>query len=154
MAGDQAEAALAHLAAAETAMQAISLTLAPADRDRFLQRVPQNRRVRGALASHSRSLTVRVARAGAPLGRALAPGDYVPVMWTIAAPGDALIAAKDERRRHVLRRLLAEAESQGAAPTDGDLASAVGVSRRTIERDMAALQAAGQAPTTRRRRPA
>jgi DNA-binding SARP family transcriptional activator/predicted ATPase len=154
VAGDALKAALAHLCAAEAAVQAISATLPLDDRDRFWQRVPQNRRVRDALAAHSRTITPRLVRAGVPLGRALTPDDYVSIAWTISAPGDELIGAKDERRRHVLRRLLAEAEAQGGAPTDGDLGSAVGVSRRTIERDMAALQAAGRAPSTRRRRAA
>jgi tetratricopeptide (TPR) repeat protein len=154
VAGDTLKRALAHLCAAEAAVQAISATLPLEDHDRFWQRVPHNRRVRDALAAHSRAITQRLARIGVPLGRALAANDYVTITWTISAPGDDSITAKDERRRHVLRRLLAEAEAQGGAPTDGDLASAMGVSRRTIERDMPALQAAGRAPSTRRRRAA
>jgi predicted DNA-binding transcriptional regulator YafY len=42
---------------------------------------------------------------------------------------------KAERRRLALRRLLREAEDQEAAPTDQDLAIALGVSRRTVIRD-------------------
>jgi predicted DNA-binding transcriptional regulator YafY len=51
----------------------------------------------------------------------------------------------------VLQRLLYEAQAQGAAPTDDDLAAALDVSRRTVLRDMAALQAAGVAVQTRAR---
>jgi biotin operon repressor len=53
----------------------------------------------------------------------------------------------------VLRRLLAEAEAQGAAPTDDDLARALGISRRTVLRDMEALREAGVTFPTRRRSP-
>ena len=37
-------------------------------------------------------------------------------------------------------RLLEEAQAQGAAPNCDQLAQALGVSRRTIERDLAALR--------------
>jgi len=99
LAADRPHAALTHLCAAEAAMQAVSLTLPPADRDRFLQRVPHNRRVQEALAAHSRTFTANLVRASVPLGRALTPDDYVSVTWTITTPGDDQIAAKDERRR-------------------------------------------------------
>ena len=46
------------------------------------------------------------------------------------------------------RRNLAEAQAQDAAPIDSDLALALDVTERTIERDMAALRTAG----TRRRK--
>ena len=53
------------------------------------------------------------------------------------------------RRRHRLQRLLTEAEAQGAAPTVDDLARALGVSRATVKRDLAALRQAGMAVRTR-----
>jgi biotin operon repressor len=85
------------------------------------------------------------------LGRPLTDADLVDVRWTVHAPADDTILDKTDRRRHILQRLLSQAREQNAAPTDADLARALGVSRRTIERDMAALQAAGQGLSTRRR---
>ena len=74
------------------------------------------------------------------------------VDWTISAPEDETLADKTERRRHRLRRLLQEAESQNAAPTDDDLARALGVSRRTILRDMQDLAQEISRPPTRKRK--
>ena len=118
--------------------------------------VPVNRAI---LEAHARltgaqpRISVQLARQAAPLGRPLGEADYIPVEWTVAAPDDDFITRPDERRRHILQRLLAEAREQGAAPTDADLARALGISRRTIERDMAALHAAGHTLPTRRRAP-
>ncbi|MBP8002910.1 MAG: helix-turn-helix domain-containing protein [Chloroflexi bacterium] len=47
--------------------------------------------------------------------------------------------------------MLRDAAAQHAAPTDADLAQALGVSRRTIIRDMKTLAKQGQLPPTRRR---
>jgi DNA-binding transcriptional ArsR family regulator len=63
----------------------------------------------------------------------------VTVTWTVAAPQDEAIVGNVARRRHRLRRLLAEAAARGAEAGAGALAEALGVSRRTIERDLAAL---------------
>lgn len=105
----------------------------------------------------ARTLHVRLARAGAPRGRLPAPAERVPVRWTVdAGDADAHVlqrAGKAALRRHQLRRLLDEAAAQGAAPTDADLAAALGVSRRTVLRDMAQLAQGGALPGTRRRRP-
>jgi hypothetical protein len=59
----------------------------------------------------------------------------VTVVWTASGPEDEAVEDKAERRRLALRRLLREAEDQEAAPTDQDLAIALGVSRRTVIRD-------------------
>lgn len=123
----------------------------------FFSRGPLNRMILDAQAQISglkRQTTARLARAEAPLGRPLTAGEAVVIQWTVRSPDDELIERSDERRRHILRRLLAEAEAQGAAPTDADLARALGVARRTIERDLAAWQTAGQPPPTRRRKTA
>lgn len=105
-----------------------------------------------------RFLEVRLARADAPRGRTPAPAERVPVRWTVdAGEADARVlqhAGKAGLRRHRLQRLLDEAAAQGAAPTDDELAAALGVSRRTVLRDIAQLAQAGGAPATRRRRPA
>jgi len=94
---------------------------------------------------------VRLVRADVPLGRKLTDADYRSVAWTVYAPEDDAVARLALRRQQVLRRLLAEAESQGAAPTDDDLAAALRVSRRTVLRDMKLLAASGRSYPTRRR---
>ncbi|MCS6937895.1 MAG: DUF1670 domain-containing protein, partial [Roseiflexus sp.] len=81
--------------------------------------------------------------------------DRVCVRWTIdAGAEDAALrrtATPAEVRRHRILRLLAEAAAQGAAPTDQDLADALGVTRRTIEHDMRILRDRGESLATRRR---
>jgi hypothetical protein len=103
------------------------------------------------------TLTVRLARANAPLGRTLAPEEQALVYWTVdGGADDTLILQRQGKaalRHHRLRRLLDEAAAQGAAPTDDDLAAALGVSRRTILRDIERLTQRGGILATRRRRP-
>ncbi len=107
-------------------------------------------------ALHPAPLGVRLARADAPLGKSLADEHYADVRWTIDdGAGDAAILRDEGKvalRRHRLQRLLDEARAQGAAPTDADLAHALGVTVRTVERDMAYLRSIGQRARTRRRR--
>ncbi len=93
-----------------------------------------------ATAQPTTRITIRLPRAGVPLGRPLHEDEWVTVTWTVAAPEDQALAGKVTRRHHRLLRLLNEARAQGAAPTQEHLAEAVGVSRRTIERDMALLR--------------
>jgi tetratricopeptide (TPR) repeat protein len=66
------------------------------------------------------------------------------VLWTVDAgpPDAALRQAKGAvaTRRARLAGLLAEAAAQGATPTIADLAHALEVSPRTVQRDMAALR--------------
>jgi tetratricopeptide (TPR) repeat protein len=87
-----------------------------------------------------RVLSVRLPRADAPSGRPLREDEYITVTWTIEAPADQRVQGKVARRRHRLLRLLEEARTQGAAPIHSHLAKALGVSRRTIERDVAFLR--------------
>jgi len=82
-------------------------------------------------------------RANAPRGKALTANDFISITWTISAPGDRRFRPDSARRQQVLRRLIAEAETQNAAPTDDDLARALGVSRRTILRDTEVLLGEG-----------
>ena len=69
---------------------------------------------------------------------------HVQVLWTInAGDEDALVEARYgpvALRRHRIRRLLQEAEQQGARATHQALAHALGVSVPTIRRDLHALQ--------------
>jgi DeoR/GlpR family transcriptional regulator of sugar metabolism len=71
------------------------------------------------------------------------------VSWTVGAPEDGEIADKADRRRHRVLRLLRQAAEHSAAPTVEDLAEALGVSARTIKRDLAALRAQGHDIRTR-----
>lgn len=107
-------------------------------------------------AQQPMQITVDLARADAPLGRALAPHERVMVRWTIHAGADDTRLARTRGKvalRHArIIRLLDEAQAQGAAPTDRDLARALQVSQRTIIADIALLRAQGIACTTRRRK--
>jgi predicted ATPase/DNA-binding SARP family transcriptional activator len=116
---------------------------APSIRDQFLKNVAVHREIVAAyreLQTTSQGrCTVTLPRADAPLGRPLREDEYFSVTWTVNAPGDEAFSGKVACRRHQILRLLREAQAQGAAPTHSHLAEALGVSRRTIERDMAAL---------------
>ena len=94
-----------------------------------------------------RAIGVELARADVPLGRPLTPEDRVPVAWTIDAGEEDIDFLREHGsvalRRHRLRRLVAEARLQGAAPTHVELARALGYSVRTISRDFVATRAAG-----------
>jgi DNA-binding SARP family transcriptional activator len=71
-------------------------------------------------------------------------GSPVQVEWTVdAGPPDAALKQTQGAialRRARLSRLLKESESQGATPTASHLAEALGVSKRTIQRDLVALR--------------
>ncbi len=153
--GDRAAEDLLACAGDEVLRQAANIA-DPTRRAGFLELVPLNRAILAELArtepaTRSTSTVVRLARADAPLGRTLREEEHVEVVWTIADPSDASVAAGGSRRRHRLRRLLAEAAGGGAAPTDDDLAEALGVSRRTIVRDMAVIGPDTPSATRRRR---
>jgi DNA-binding SARP family transcriptional activator/predicted ATPase len=92
---------------------------------------------------------VCLARADAPLGRALQDSECIEICWTIKEPRDAEIEGKADCRQHRLLRLVDEAQLQGGAPTVADLAQALQVSDRTIKRDLALLRKTGQEIETR-----
>jgi hypothetical protein len=145
------------LRAAYTELQRQSLEIQdPAQRSSFLERVPLNHAIVTAyetIADSTRVVLVSLARRDAPLGRTLKTEEKVMVHWTINALEDESIKNKTLLRQQRLRRLLQQAESQGAAPTDDDLALALGVNRRTILRDLQAMaQEIGTPPTRKRRR--
>jgi len=81
-------------------------------------------------------------------GKSLAETDKVEVLWTIDdGKGDMSVLSQKgprELRRHRLTRLLQEALEQGAVATQEDLARALQVTPRTIQRDFAAMKAAGE----------
>ena len=95
---------------------------------------------------------VLLARRGVPRGRPLRPDELVEVIWTVDMPDQREVgkpANKAAERQKLLRQLCEEAAAQGAEPTVGDLAGALGVTARTIDRDIAALRAAGETLITR-----
>ena len=140
-----------HLGNAELAMDALCATLPPESVTTFLANVPLNRHVAGAIKEYAHTVEIECSRVGAARGRALRPDERCIVRWTICTPGDEQIADATVRRRRVLTRLLGEAGEQGASPTDDQLAEALGVSRRTILRDIAALETEGIPVATRSR---
>jgi DNA-binding SARP family transcriptional activator len=150
----QEAAAIIEAAYAELQRQAVAIQDL-LQRRHFFQRVSLNREIVIAfdkLRNTTRQITLHIARADVPIGRRLTPADFMPITWTILAPDDELIADPAERRQNSLRRLLDEAVAQGVAPTDDDLAAALGVSRRTIVRDMQTLAQSGQRIPTRKRK--
>ncbi len=146
--GRDKEAALAIEEAWNLLQQALS-DFPPDLKERSLQRIPAHRAIAQAYRRLSRVVHMQLPRGDAPLGRPLRPDEWVTVPWTVYAPEDERIGSKVERRRHQLKRLLREAEAQGAAPTVDDLAKALGVSRATIKRDVAALRQEGHVVRTR-----
>jgi tetratricopeptide (TPR) repeat protein len=124
-------------------------------RRRFLHQVPAHQTLLDAYGARQpvqQVVQAVLARVDAPTGRTLHPEERVTVNWTIKAPEDVAIVDKSERRRYVLQRLLAEAAAQAAAPADADLAQALGVSRRTVLRDIQELARDGFTAPTRVRR--
>jgi DNA-binding SARP family transcriptional activator/tetratricopeptide (TPR) repeat protein len=129
-----------------------------AARSSFLEGVATHREILTAfeqertLFAHDERTIVSLPRADAPLGRPLRADEYVSVTWTLNTPDDERIRGKIARRRQRLLRLLHEAQRQGAAPRDTDLADALDVSLSTLRRDMAVLRAEGHDLPTRWRR--
>lgn len=112
--------------------------------------IPEHQSIMEMAASRrSRVIVVRLARRDVPTGRALREDDLVDVAWTVAQPSDDDLESVTNLRHHRLQRLLAEAEAHGAAATVSDLAGAIGVSVRTVRRDLQALRRQGIAAVTR-----
>jgi len=133
-AGQEGQAAQVIRAAYDDLMKRAASLADEAARAQFLQNTPQHNKV---LALYHRQ-RCRCIQARLPSSRDAS--QTVTVAWTLEAPEDAQVGDKTARRRHRLQRLLEEARAQGAAPTQRDLAKALGVGLRTIERDMAAVK--------------
>ncbi len=138
------------LAAAHGMLQGRATRIAcEEERRSFLENVAAHRKIvrfhRDMLTSQEQrhQVAVSLPRAGTPRGRPLRPDEFVPVTWTVWSPEDEEQPGKVDRRRRRIVRLLAEAQAQGAAPRDEDLAAALGVSLPTLRRDMATLRARG-----------
>jgi hypothetical protein len=112
-------------------------------RQAYFHRNPTMRRLMQEVAAHGIAAPdeARVVSRTLPAARDRQP---IRVAWTVDA-GPADVALKQARgaialRRARLSRLLKEAEAQGAAPSANHLAEALGVSKRTVQRDLAALR--------------
>jgi len=141
-----------HAAAAVRAMDASLAGLDPGAASLRRTAVPLHRATVELAEREGRVIMVDLAPADAPPGAAATTAQLVPVRWSVELPGDELLPEGAGRRRVVLLRLLAEAAAAGGAPTDQQLAAACGVTRRTVLRDIDALQADGHEVLTRRRR--
>ncbi len=148
--GRPAEAGAA-LAEAVRALTEMLDTLSPKDQQASRNQIPEHRAILAAWAENQAIQTqTTLPRADAPLGRPLSADEQIAVTWTVETPQDRAIRSKGKRRRQQIVRLLHEAQSQNALPAYHHLAEALGVSQRTILRDMAALNQAGiDLPPTR-----
>lgn len=106
--------------------------------------------VRPALLPFQRVVTL--ARREAPRGRLLRADELVDIVWTVEDSNAVRVGRSETQaasRRERLRLLCDEAAAQGAEPTVLDLSEALGVSAKTVQRDIAALRAAGEPIATR-----
>ena len=120
----------------------------PAERARFLTRIPVHRQIaeayeRGRHRLAPGQIRLKLPKTDAPRTRQLRDDELIQVTWTVEAPEDEKVAGKIALRRHRLQRLIAESAEQGARETQQALAEALGVGLRTIERDMAQLRKNG-----------
>lgn len=143
-AGQDAEG-LRSLAEADQAQIAFLATLPRDTQHALLERDPRHRAIRQAVAAHSQIVKVNLMNFGRA-SSARRRAEQISIVWTLTRPADLLLADRVERRRRVLQRLMREADEQGGTPTDADLARALGVTRRTVISDRAALTAGR--PTT------
>jgi tetratricopeptide (TPR) repeat protein len=111
-------------------------------RQAFFHRNPTTRRLMGELRARGMAPPrgAGVCSTRLPAVR----GGSVVVHWTLdAGPADAALEKSQGAialRRARLARLMKEAQDQGAIPSTADLATALEVSQRTIQRDLAALR--------------
>jgi tetratricopeptide (TPR) repeat protein len=139
--------ARAMLVEAQQIMSRCGMAGALEQAEQLLQSLP-----RTSTALQPGQQVVKLARRGVPRGRPLRPEELVEVVWTVAEPEQCEVgraANKAATRQERLLRLCVEASAQGAEPTVGDLAEALGVTARTVDRDIAALRAAGETLVTR-----
>jgi DNA-binding Lrp family transcriptional regulator len=108
-----------------------------------------------AMALRPGQVRLVVARLDAPFGPPLTETNKIEVTLTVdASADDAEVLAHEGReglRRGRILRLAGEALEQGGVLTQEDLARALGVDRRTILRDVQALQDEGHLVHTRGR---
>jgi tetratricopeptide (TPR) repeat protein len=111
----------------------------------FLENVAAHREIIAAYRNKQKSIPgyqvqVSLPRVDIPSGHPIRAEENILITWTLHAPGDESFPTRQGCRQHRLLRLLEEAQAQGGAPNCDHLAQVLGVSRRTIERDLAALR--------------
>jgi DNA-binding SARP family transcriptional activator/predicted ATPase/biotin operon repressor len=152
MCGELEEARAASLNADSLLRQALA-GLSTSSFDHAVQLVPAHREIVAAATRFAPHIVqVRLPRADAPTGRPLQEADVQVVHWTVEHPDDESYASPIDRRRQRILRLLAEADTAGAAPSMEDLAEALAVSDSTIRRDLSALRDQGHEIVTRGQR--
>lgn len=111
----------------------------PRIRHDYLHRMPFHRDI--ALAwreAVSEVQTVWLTKAEHPVGKVVIDTDRRKIEWTVdAGELDSAETNKVRRRRQRLQRLIHEATVQGTTPTQAELATALNVTTRTIQRDVA-----------------
>ncbi|HFC12715.1 MAG TPA: DUF1670 domain-containing protein, partial [Anaerolineae bacterium] len=120
----------------------------PRVRHDFLHRSLFHRDIEAAWKATATDVqTVELAILDHVVGKVVEQENRRPIHWTIdAGASDTAYLAqygKVALRRHRLQRLVTEAVAQGTAPTQSDLASALNVTIRTVQRDTVALAQTG-----------
>ncbi|MEM7333032.1 MAG: AAA family ATPase [Chloroflexota bacterium] len=119
----------------------------------FISRGSCQKDIYKAMAKHSAFKKVALAKRDAPKGKPLSERDKIFVWWTLDdGTADAKFLSEHGKialRHHRLKRLVSQAEIQGAIATHADLAQALNVTVRTIERDSKQLLQQGISLTTR-----
>jgi tetratricopeptide (TPR) repeat protein len=146
LADGQEERARSHLVRAYEHMLGVASQLGDeAARQAFFHHNPTTRRLMREVYAHGIASPPDsgVVSRKVPSARG---GDPLQVRWTVdAGPADVALEqalGSVGLRRARLARLLAESQRQGALPTAADLAAVLNVSKRTIQRDLAALRQA------------
>lgn len=119
--------------------------------ERSWRAVPVHVRILEDYERHfARTTPVQLPHRSAPLGRPLRPEELVELIWTVSHPDDWELPTAAERRRHRLVRMVSTAEEAEASARVSDLAEALGVSDRTVKRDLSVLRREGMELRTRR----
>lgn len=112
--------------------------LSKSDVVRSWTEIPEHRAIAMARERYFiETVTLRLPIDEAPTGRPLAPKDFVTVTLTRSHPDDWDVDSPAERRQRRTERMIDEASRQGTRIRQSDLAKLLGVSERTVKRDLA-----------------
>jgi DNA-binding SARP family transcriptional activator len=111
-----------------------------ADRARFLERPLHRAIVRAWEGGQPRRVWVWLPPKGETTVGRKSADNRIEISWTPWHPEDDALPDKVSRRHHQLRRLMAEANAQGAQPIIPALAEALDSTIPTIKRDLATLR--------------